>query len=114
MKILLVLILCSCSGLADAQAAPNPNKKMWVASVVSVFAATGFDAYSSWGGLESNPALGRRFGSRGIGIKVGTSVGLMAVEVWGRRRRALRAYEVNREPKVNGSRHGEPTDYRDF
>lgn len=98
MRVLLVLILCS--RLVDAQAAinpnnkVNPNKKMWVASVVSVFAATGFDAYSSWGGLESNPALGRRFGCRSVGIKVGVSSAVMALEMWGRRKRNLKYGDV--------------------
>jgi hypothetical protein len=52
----------------------RPSRKMWLASVALLAAASVADAASSWGRPELNPVLrsaNGRFGGRAVGIKCG-------------------------------------------
>lgn len=57
------------------------GRRLWIASLCAVAAASAFDAASSWGKLEGNPILASHdgtFGGRGVSLKAGL-VGVLVV-----------------------------------
>ena len=63
-------------------------KKVWIASLCALAASTAFDASSSMGKRELNPALRSpdgTFGARGIGIKAGLTAGIIIPQLFFRR-----------------------------
>lgn len=62
---------------------------VWIASIVTMSAASAADAKTSYGLYEMNPVLRSgdgRFGTKGIGIKVGITGAVIVVEVLTRKR----------------------------
>ncbi len=67
--------------------APRPDigKRLWLASIAAVVAATAFDAATSWGKQEANPLLASpngTFGPRGLAIKAGMAGALLVPQFW--------------------------------
>lgn len=66
---------------------------LWIASMLAMAAASGMDAGTSWGKLESNSLLASpdgRFGARGVSIKVGIAAGVIIPQILLRRHKDLR------------------------
>ena len=63
-------------------AAPLPAQRIYHLSVGAQVAAQGLDIGSSWGGIEANPVLGRgqRYGWKATTLKLGVSLGGLAVQ----------------------------------
>lgn len=93
--LLAVIALSSCQRPAFAQIrsvtsctvtndCPKPDhhiaRKLWIASQFFAVGATAYDASQSWNARESNPLLSShgRFEARGLTIKLGLIVGLIA------------------------------------
>ena len=96
MKKTLLLALLGCQLIAADNGKP-PRLRAWWGSVGMLAAATAADIYSSRGGYELNPILGRgQFGARQAGIKIGAVVGLATVQrlVLRRHPRAERSFVV--------------------
>lgn len=83
------LLISGCALTAPAQNAfsaepDSSGKRLWIGSMVAVFAASGFDAGTSWGKFESNPLLASpngRFGAKGLSIKLGIGAALVAPQL---------------------------------
>ena len=58
--------------------------RIWVGSMVTMLAATSFDAGSSWGKREGNPLLASSngtFGAKGLSIKMSLAAAVIVPEV---------------------------------
>ena len=68
--------------------------RIWVASMLSMVAATSLDAGSSWGKREGNALLASSdgtFGAKGLSIKAGVAAGLIVPEILLRHHKDLKA-----------------------
>lgn len=68
--------------------------RVWVASMLALVAASGFDAGTSWGKQETNGLLASSdgtFGARGMGIKAGTAAAILIPQILFRKNKGLRA-----------------------
>jgi len=68
--------------------------RIWVASMLSIVAATGFDAGTSWGKREGNSLLASSngtFGSKGLSIKAGVAAGVIVPEILFRHHKDLKS-----------------------
>jgi hypothetical protein len=64
---------------------PDIGKRLWLASIAAMVAATDFDAATSWGKQEANPLLASpngTFGPRGLAIKAGMAGALLVPQFW--------------------------------
>lgn len=67
--------------------------RLWIASMATVVAATGADAISSWGKLESNSLLASTngaFGARGLSIKAAFAAAIIIPQICLRKHKDLR------------------------
>ncbi|MBV8865229.1 MAG: hypothetical protein JO210_07490 [Acidobacteriaceae bacterium] len=68
--------------------------RIWVASMLAMGAATALDSGSSWGKREGNPLLASSdgtFGAKGLSIKTGVAVSLIASEILLRHHKDLKS-----------------------
>ncbi len=68
--------------------------RVWVASMLSMVAATGFDAGTSWGKREGNSLLASSngtFGAKGLSIKAGVAAGVIVPELLFRHHKDLKS-----------------------
>ncbi len=82
----------SVAGVEDSH--ERMMNRLWIASMVAAVAATGLDAASSWGKLESNPLLAGgngTFGAKGAAIKAGVAAAVIIPQIWLRKRKDLRS-----------------------
>jgi hypothetical protein len=67
--------------------------RVWIASMVALVAASGFDAGTSWGKLEANGLLASpdgTFGARGVSIKAGAAAAIIIPQILFRKHKELR------------------------
>lgn len=66
--------------------------RIWIASMISLVAASGFDAGTSWGKYESNGLLASSdgtFGAKGLSIKAGVAAAIIVPQVLLRKHKDL-------------------------
>lgn len=82
------LILIGLIGFAQLAHCQSPGDRLYRTSVAVAIGAQGADIASSWGGIESNPVLGRgqRYGWQATGIKLGVVTGCLIAQRWAIRR----------------------------
>jgi hypothetical protein len=67
--------------------------RIWIASMLAMAAASGFDAETSWGKLEANSLLASRdgtFGAKGVSIKAGAAAAIIIPQILFRKHKDLR------------------------
>lgn len=68
--------------------------RIWIASMIAMAAASGFDAGTSWGKFESNGLLASpdgTFGARGLSIKAGVAAAIIVPQILLHKHKDLRA-----------------------
>ena len=68
--------------------------RVWIASMLTMVAASGFDAGTSWGKQEANGLLASpdgTFGVRGVSIKAGVAAAIIIPQILFRKHKDLRA-----------------------
>lgn len=67
--------------------------RVWIASMLAMVAASGFDAGTSWGKQEANGLLASpdgTFGARGVSIKAGAAAAIIIPQILFRKHKELR------------------------